>query len=334
MNQDAIKNGAGAAPLLRVEDLTVSFQTDEGVIRAADRVSFDIRPGEVLGLVGESGCGKTVSAMSILRLIPSPPGCIESGRILYGGTDLLQMPIAELRALRGRKISMIFQEPMTALSPLHVVGDQLAEALQLHQPASGREARRTAEEWLAKVGIPDPATNMKAYPFQLSGGMRQRVMIAMALMLHPDLVIADEPTTALDVTIQAQIFELMLKMREKNTALLLITHDMGVIWEMCDRVAVMYASQVVEQGTVRDVFEQPLHPYTQGLLRAMPRRKAPGARLNSIPGQVPAPRNYPPGCHFCDRCPLAFERCRVEKPALYPAGPGRVARCFLMEKMA
>jgi oligopeptide/dipeptide ABC transporter ATP-binding protein len=317
--------------LLRVENLTVRFDTDDGEITAADDVGFHVRRGEVLGIVGESGCGKTVTAMSILRLIPSPPGRIASGRVLFDGQDLAKMPVSGLRKVRGRRISMIFQEPMTALSPLKKVGPQLAEMLELHRPVSRVEAARIGREWLEKVGIPDPERILGVYPFQLSGGMRQRVMIAMALMLNPDLIVADEPTTALDVTIQAQVFDLIRKMKGEKTSLLLITHDMGVIWEMCDRVVVMYASHVVEEGPVRDIFDRPLHPYTEGLLQAMPQLAPRGGRLPAIPGQVPSPRNYPAGCHFCDRCPHAFDRCRVEKPSLYASG-GRWARCFLVEE--
>ncbi len=315
-------------PLLTVENLTVSFQTEEGRLTAVDGVSFDIRRGEVLGLVGESGCGKSVTAHSLVRLVPSPPGRIESGAVRFGGRDLLALPIAELRQIRGRAISLIFQEPLTALSPLHRIGFQLVEVLQLHRPMAKGAAWKLSAEWLRKVGIPDPAERMFAYPHQCSGGMRQRVMIAMALMLDPDLVIADEPTTALDVTIQAQIFELMLELKGRDSAILLITHDMGTVWELCRRVIVMYASRIVEEGPVEAVFAAPLHPYTRGLLNSMPSRQARGRRLEAIPGQVPSPLRYPRGCHFCDRCPLVFDRCRAEKPALAVRGDGRKAACF------
>ncbi len=315
-------------PLLKVENLTVSFQTDEGRLMAVDGMSFQIQRGEVLGLVGESGCGKSVTAHSLMRLIPSPPGRIESGAVLFGGRDLLALPISELRQIRGRSISMIFQEPLTALSPLHRVGAQLVEILRLHRPLGWREAWKIGEAWLEKVGLPDPAERMFAYPHQCSGGMRQRVMIAMALMLDPDLVIADEPTTALDVTIQSQIFDLMLALKSRDSSILLITHDMGVVWELCARVIVMYASRIVEEGSVQDVFSAPLHPYTRGLLNSMPSRQQRGRRLEAIPGQVPSPLHYPAGCHFCDRCPLAFDRCRVEKPTLLEYDNGRRAACF------
>ena len=315
-------------PLLEVRDLAVEFTTEGGVARAVDGVSFDVRPGEVLGVVGESGCGKSVTAMSLLRLIPSPPGRIASGSVLFKGRDLLKLPLPELRAVRGCQVSMIFQDPMQSLSPLHKIGAQLVETVLLHRPVSPQEAWTLSRDWLAKVGIPDPDQRMQCYPFELSGGMRQRVVIAMALMLEPDLVIADEPTTALDVTIQAQVFDLMRAMRGDKTSLLLITHDMGVIWDMCDRVMVMYASRIVETGTVRQVFQNARHPYTQGLLRSMPRVKQQGARLASIPGQVPPPTAYPVGCHFADRCPLVIPACRQAKPALAAVGEGQWAACI------
>lgn len=317
--------------LLEIENLSVSFDTDEGVVRAVDGVSLSINRGEALGLVGESGCGKSVTAMSTLRLIPSPPGRIKSGRILFEGRDLLQLPIAELRSVRGNQISMIFQEPMTALSPLHRVGPQLVEALRFHHNVDRPTALRTAEEWLRKVGIPDAAERLYAYPFQLSGGMRQRVMIAMALMLDPALIIADEPTTALDVTIQAQIFDLMREMRKTDTALLLITHDMGVIWELCSHVAVMYASEIVETGAAKDIFGAARHPYTQALLQSIPSLAGPRGALRTIEGQVPSPLAYPAGCRFQDRCPHVFNRCRAEHPPMY-GEPGCEARCFLCDR--
>jgi peptide/nickel transport system ATP-binding protein/oligopeptide transport system ATP-binding protein len=320
--------------LLEIENLSVSFATDEGRVQAVDNVSLRLDRGETLGLVGESGCGKSVTALSILRLIPSPPGRIEAGRVRLDGEDVLRLPPGRLRHVRGRSVGMIFQEPMTALSPLHRVGAQLAEAVRLHADVSRAEAWRQAGEWLAKVGVPDPAERLYAYPHQLSGGMRQRVMIAAALMLDPDLIVADEPTTALDVTIQAQIFDLIRDMRRQNAALLLITHDMGVIWEMCDRVAVMYASEVVEVGPLRPLFARPLHPYTEALLASIPSRAAKGRRLRTIEGQVPSPLDYPAGCRFRERCPYAFARCAMERPALTDPGDGRQARCFLAEERA
>ena len=318
-------------PLLEIKNLTVTFDTDEGTVLAVDDVSLSIERGEVLGLVGESGCGKSVTAMSILRLIPSPPGRIESGRVLFLGEDLLALPIRKLRDVRGKAISMIFQEPMTALSPLHRIGRQLVETLQTHQAISNHDAWQFATEWLRKVGIADAHERMYSYPHQLSGGMRQRVMIAMALMLDPQLVIADEPTTALDVTIQAQIFDLMREMKKRDTTLLLITHNMGVIWEMCTRVVVMYASQIVELATVSEIFRSPLHPYTEALLASIPSVSERKSKLETIAGQVPSPLSYPKGCRFRDRCRYAFDRCSREDPPLYEIGDRR-ARCFLRDK--
>ncbi len=316
--------------LLNIKDLSVSFKTDEGIVRAVDSVSLTINKGEVLGLVGESGCGKSVTSMSILRLVSSPPGSIDSGEITFDNKNLLSLPIEELRKIRGKSISMIFQEPMTALSPLHCIGNQLVETLQFHTNINTKKAWQVGEEWLHKTGISDPVKNMYAYPFQLSGGMCQRVMIAMALMLDPKLIIADEPTTALDVTIQAQVFDLMREMKKKDTSLLLITHNMGIIWEMCDRVAVMYASEIVEVGTVMGIFKKPLHPYTEALLNSIPLISVKRNKLESIPGQVPSPLNYPKGCRFQDRCKYTFDKCRREHPPLYNIG-GNQARCFLAE---
>ncbi len=320
--------------LLEVNHLTVQFDTEAGPLTAVNDVSFTIRQGEVLGVVGESGCGKSVTAMSILRLIPRPPGRFASGEILYNGHDLLTLPVNELRAIRGHDISMIFQEPMTALSPLKRVGRQMTELLRLHRPdLSKAQARAEASTWLHHVGLPDPEERMHNYPFQLSGGMRQRVMIAMALMLHPALIIADEPTTALDVTIQAQVFDLMLSMKAEDTSLLLITHDMGVIWELCDRVIVMYASHIVEEAEKSDLFGDPRHPYTRGLLHAMPRLDEDAERLDAIEGQVPSPLHYPPGCNFQDRCPLVIDRCRAEVPPLDTLPGGRRVACFRAHEM-
>ncbi len=315
-------------PLLQIENLSVAFTTDEGVVPAVNNVSLTLQRGQVLGLVGESGCGKSVTAMSILRLIPQPPGRITQGRILFDDQDLLKLPLETLRAVRGRRIAMIFQEPMTALSPLHRIGAQLVEALRLHHDLSPRAAWDIASGWLVKVGIPDAPERMYAWPHQLSGGMRQRVMIAMAMMLEPDLLIADEPTTALDVTVQAQIFDLMRDLMQKDAGLLLITHDMGVIWEMCTQVAVMYASEVVETGPVEAVFKMPRHPYTRALLAAIPANAIPQQRLPAIPGQVPSPLALPPGCHFADRCPHVFAPCRTQHPPLFSEGDC-CSRCFL-----
>ncbi len=316
--------------ILEVRDLSVEFDTEGGRVRAVDRVSFDLRAGEVLGVVGESGCGKSVTALSMMRLLPSPPGHIVSGSVMLDERDILQMPIAELRKLRGKRISMIFQDPMSALSPLHRIGNQLVEVQQLHDNVPTRRAWEVGAEWLAKVGIPDAAERMNAWPHELSGGMRQRVMIAMALMLRPEVVIADEPTTALDVTIQAQIFGLMRDLKDAKTALMLITHDMGAIWEMCDRALVMYAGQIVESAPVRELFSNPRHPYTAGLLRSMPRGPRTGNRLETIPGQVPSPKDYSKACRFADRCPHVWSLCREKEPELFEVNAAHRAACHLV----
>ena len=313
--------------MLSVRDLTVQFDTDDGRLQAATHVSFDVATGGTLGLVGESGCGKSVSAMSIPRLIPQPPGHIVSGEILLDGVDLLKLPIAEMRNVRGRDIGVIFQEPMTALSPLHRIGDQLAEVVELHEHVSKHDLYARCLDWLKKVGIPDAEKRMEAFPFELSGGMRQRVMIAMALIMQPKLIIADEPTTALDVTIQAQILDLLKGIKAKDSSLLLITHDMGVIWEMCDEMVVMYASRVVESGPVKELFKEPRHPYTEGLLKSIPGLAGHAERLPHIPGQVPSLMHLPKGCSFADRCPYATASCREEQPELKTDGKRRLA-CF------
>ena len=315
--------------LLEVNNLSVSFDTDEGPLMAADHVSFSIGQGEVVGLVGESGCGKSVTALSLLRLIPMPPGRILSGTVLFEGHDLLRLPPSELRAIRGRRISVIFQEPMSALSPLHTIGAQLIEALQLHLDIDHQAARSRSLEWLKKVGIPDPAERLRAYPHQLSGGMLQRVMIAMALMLEPALIIADEPTTALDVTIQAQILDLLLEMKSRDTSLLLITHDLGVVWEMCDRILVMYAARIAEEGPRHELFKAPAHPYTQARLKSVISLTSGSNRLSSIDGQVPSPLAYPRGCRFADRCHFAVPRCHQELPPLFDVAPTHRSACFL-----
>ncbi len=305
-----LDRGDGEAAL-RIEDLRVSFDTSLGELRAVDGVSLSLAPGETLGLVGESGCGKSVTAMSILRLVPSPPGRLVSGRILFDGRDLATLPLRELRKIRGAAVGMVFQDPMTALSPLHRIGDQLLEALRLHRPVSRKEGLALAAEWLARCGIPDPERCLREYPFRLSGGMQQRVMIASVLMTRPRLVIADEPTTALDVTVQAQVLDLMRSARDRETALLLITHNMAVVRRTCSRVAVMYAGRIVESGPVEEVFAHPRHPYTAALLAAMPSRHAPGERLPAIPGTLPSPLALPPGCRFAPRCNRANAECRM-----------------------
>ena len=325
---------AGTPALLRVRDLKTYFVTEHGrgTARAVDDVSFDLYPGETLGIVGESGCGKTVTSLSILRLVPEPPGHILPGSVIeFEGRNLLALPAPELRAVRGNQIAMIFQEPMTSLNPVFTVGDQIAEAAIIHQHLSRSAARARAIEMLRLVGIPDPEERVDHYPHQLSGGMRQRVMIAMAIACNPKLLIADEPTTALDVTIQAQILDLLVSLsRDRNMAMVLITHDMGVVAETAQRVMVMYASQQVEEQTADRLFEQPTHPYTEGLLAAVPRIDAPRARLHAIPGQVPAATAWPSGCRFRPRCPYAWEKC-LEEPGLLETGsPGHTARCWLV----
>src|SRR5215212_7822854 len=293
-----------AQPLLEVQNLTVGFKTERGEIRAVNNASFSIYPGQTLALVGESGCGKSVTAMSILRLIPSPPGKVINGAVRFAGRDLLQLSEREMRQVRGKEIAMIFQEPMTSLNPVYTIGDQIAEAVILHQRAKKREAMEIAEQAMRDVGIADPGRRLIEYPHQLSGGMRQRIMIAMALSCQPKLLIADEPTTALDVTIQAQILELLRKLqRERGMAILLITHDLGVVAENADTVAVMYASRVVEQAKVEHLFDHPQHPYTEGLFRSVPKLGAHASRLDTIPGTVPNPARFPTGCKFHTRCP-------------------------------
>ncbi len=319
-------------PLLRVEGLRTWFHTREGVARAVDGVSFDVQASETLCIVGESGSGKSVTALSLLRLI-DPPGQIEAGsRIVFEGRDLVSAPEEEVRRLRGNRIAMVFQEPMTALNPVFTVGDQVAEVARIHDRASRATAWSRAVEMLSLVGIADAGARARSYPHELSGGMRQRVLIAMALVMNPALLIADEPTTALDVTIQAQVLELLQSVQGRfGTAIILITHDLGVVAEAADRVLVMYGGQVVEQAPVRALFARPQHPYTQGLLRAMPRVGQGRARLLTIPGTVPPPTAWPGGCRFRDRCPLATEWCAREAPQLRAStdDPGHIARCHV-----
>jgi oligopeptide/dipeptide ABC transporter ATP-binding protein len=314
--------------LLDIQNLTCSFRTADGAARAVDDVSFSVSRAETLGVVGESGCGKTVTALAILRLIPSPPGRIDGGKIIYKGTDLLSLPMREMRKIRGNEISMIFQEPMTSLNPVFTCGYQIDEAVILHQKVGKKEARSRTIEMLHLVGIPDPAGCADSYPHQLSGGMRQRIMIAMALSCRPSLLIADEPTTALDVTIQAQILDLLHSLQERlGMAVLMITHDLGVVAETAQRVVVMYAGQVVEVGRVGDVFRRPRHPYTIGLQESIARGSQKGRRLKAIPGRVPDPADYPKGCRFRDRCPLAEAKCG-EPVRLRDAAPGHATRCW------
>ncbi len=319
---------SGEQSLLVVEDLRTHFATADGLVKAVDGVSLSIRHGETLGVVGESGCGKSITALSIMRLIERP-GRIVSGSITLAGRNLLDVSDAEMRDVRGDSISMIFQEPMTSLNPVYTCGDQIEEAIAVHRDVSRREARDRAVEMLAQVGIPDAKRRSGEYPHQLSGGMRQRVMIAMALSTNPELLIADEPTTALDVTIQAQILELMKALRERNRmAIMLITHDLGVIAEMADDVVVMYAGKVVEASDVMNVFERPHHPYTKGLLASIPRLGEKRERLEVIKGVVPNPLNLPSGCLFKRRCPSRMPICDVAPP-FQEIAPGHVSRCWL-----
>ncbi len=326
-------------PLLRVRDLRTYFVTEQGggTARAVDGVSFDLHPGETLGLVGESGCGKTVTSLSILRLIPEPPGHIRPGSYIeFEGRNLLTLAPKDLRAVRGNRIAMIFQEPMTSLNPVLTIGDQVAEAAIVHQRLSRSAGRARAIEMLQQVGIPEPDVRVDHYPHQLSGGMRQRVMIAMALICHPQILIADEPTTALDVTIQAQILELLSRLQQQlGMAVLLITHDLGVVAGSADRVVVMYAGQVVEAAPTNALFARPGHPYTEGLMASIPRLDRPRERLHSIPGSVPAATAWPTGCRFHPRCPYAWDKCRAEEPPLLDTGTaGQSARCWLVTEPA
>jgi peptide/nickel transport system ATP-binding protein len=322
-----------AAPVLSVEDLAVHFHTIDGTIRAVDGVSLSIGRGEILGVVGESGCGKSVTALSVMGLLASPPARVERGSIRLDGRELLSLTEERMRELRGEQMSMIFQEPMTSLDPVMRVGTQVAEGLVVHRGMTRRAAEASAVEMLARVRIPEPARRAREYPHQLSGGMRQRVMIAMALACEPKLLIADEPTTALDVTIQAQILRLMLDLREEfGTAIMLITHDLGVVAETADRVAVMYAGRKVEEAPVERIFGNPRHPYTAGLLGSVPKldRSGGGAggHLTEIKGMVPRLSGDMTGCRFAPRCPLATQRCRVEEPALEAVETGHVTACF------
>jgi peptide/nickel transport system ATP-binding protein len=327
---------APGTPLLEVTGLRTFFRTEAGLARAVDGVSFHVAPGEVLGIVGESGCGKSVTSLSVMQLIPRPPGEIMPGSsIRFRGEELLGAGESRLRDLRGNDIAMIFQEPMTSLNPVYTVGDQIGETLRLHRGVRKREARQRSVEMLRLVGIPNPEERADAYPHQLSGGQRQRVMIAMALSCDPDLLIADEPTTALDVTIQAQILELLAELRSRlGMAMILITHDLGVVAEVCDRVLVMYAGRIVEHGTVEQIFRDPRHPYTEGLLAAVPRLGRRQERLAVIPGSVPSPTDWPRGCRFHDRCPYAWDRCAAAEPGLLPVAGDRdrVSRCWLEDE--
>lgn len=324
-------------PILDVQNLCTSFYTDDGVIDAIDQVSFHLDKGETLGIVGESGSGKTVTSKTLLRIIPMPPGKITGGKVLFHGEDLVKASDKRMQSIRGNKIAMIFQEPMSALNPVFTCGWQIDEALRLHQPELNKAQRRKRViEMLEKVRMPSPESRIDEYPHQLSGGMRQRIMIAMALACNPEILIADEPTTALDVTIQAQVLKLISQLREElGTAVILITHDLGVVAEVCDRVLVMYAGQVVEQAKVDDIFHNPAHPYTRALLRSIPKRgkRVPGAKFETIKGIVPDLRKLPTGCRFQGRCDMEQERCRIEEPPLVQLSATRQSRCFFAEEL-
>ncbi|BCG57621.1 ABC transporter ATP-binding protein [Paenibacillus sp. URB8-2] len=317
-------------PILKIENLHTHFFTEKGEVPAVDGVDLYINPGEVLGVVGESGCGKSVTSLSVLKLVPSPPGRIVDGRIVFKGTDIVPLKEKEMRKIRGNAVSMIFQEPMTSLNPLFTVGQQIIETVRLHRGLSKKEAREHAVEMLRKVGIPRPEAIIDEYPHQLSGGMRQRVMIAMSISCSPELLIADEPTTALDVTIQAQILDLIRRLNEEQgTAVMMITHDLGVVAEMCHRVAVMYAGKVVEEGSVHDIFKNPLHPYTQGLIASVPRMDETRERLYSIPGNVPILSKNMQGCRFASRCSHVMDICRQSLPELTLQENRHSCRCWL-----
>ncbi len=319
-------------PLLTVEDLKTHFHTDGGIAKAVDGVSFTLDKGETLGLVGESGCGKSVTSLSVMRLVPEPPGEIVEGEIRFNGRNLLSLDEAAFQGVRGNDVAMIFQEPMTSLNPVFTCGDQIDEAVMLHQRLARDAARAKTVDMLNLVGIPDPEQRANEYPHQLSGGMRQRVMIAMALSCNPELLIADEPTTALDVTIQAQILELLDRLqKELGMAVLMITHDLGVIAEVADRVAVMYAGKIVETGTVDEIFASPQHPYTRGLLESIPTLGEEKNRLSVIPGTVPDATRFPAGCRFAPRCSLAEDVCVTDEPPLEPTAGSRHVACWMVE---
>lgn len=322
--------------LLEVKGLETTFFTDDGAVQAVDNISFNIHEGEILGIVGESGCGKSVTSLSVMGLIPSPPGKITSGEILLNGKDLTELTDKQMRSVRGKDIAMIFQEPMTSLNPLFTIGNQLTEAIRIHNKSwSKKQITDRAIEIMKLVGLPRAEELIKDYPHQLSGGMRQRVMIAMALVCDPKVLIADEPTTALDVTIQAQILKLMRELNDRlNTAILLITHDLGVVAESCERVVVMYAGQIVEEAPVSEIFSNPQHPYTKGLIQSVPDMRFKKESLYSIPGSVPKPGSIRTGCRFAPRCEFSTARCTEEIPHLYETSNVHKARCFLVEEVA
>jgi peptide/nickel transport system ATP-binding protein len=316
-------------PILHVKDLKTWYNTDSGIAKAVDGVSFSLSRNRTLGIIGESGCGKSVTALSIMRLVPMPPGYFAGGEILWKGRDILGVPEAEMRRLRGNEMAMIFQEPMSSLNPVFTCGDQITEQILNHRETGRAEARERSVELLQMVGIPNAARRFSSYPHEMSGGMRQRVMIAMALSCNPELLIADEPTTALDVTVQAQILDLIGTLRsDTGMSIMLITHDFGVVAELCEEVVVMYASIIAETGTVRHIFENPLHPYTKGLLRSIPRLGARKERLSIIEGNVPSATRLPAGCRFAGRCPLADRHCHETQPPLDTYEPGHQAACW------
>lgn len=321
-------------PILKIRDLKVYFDSDDGLVKAVDSVDLEMLKGTTLALVGESGCGKSVTCMSILRLIPTPPGRIAGGEILYKGKNLVELSDKDMEAIRGNDISMIFQEPMTSLNPVFTAGDQIKEAIMLHQRKGPEEARELSVDILKKVGIPSPHIRVNDYPHQMSGGMKQRVMIAMALSCNPEILLADEPTTALDVTIQAQILEIMKSLQdEMGMSILMITHDLGIVASIASHVAIMYASKIAEYGSVDDILSNPRHPYTLGLFTSIP---VPGAKKDNlyvIPGNVPNPLAFPEGCKFWPRCIFADDRCRTQEPALEEVGPGHTAACHYKENI-
>ena len=323
------------ATLLEVRNLKTYFFTQAGVVKAVDGVSYDLEEGEILSLVGESGCGKSVSALSLMRLIPDPPGKTVDGEVIFDGQDLLKLPDYQMRRVRGKQIAMVFQEPMTSLNPVLTIQRQLTESLELHLGMSKTDARREAVRRLEQVGIPDPERRIKQFPYQFSGGMLQRVMIAMALSCNPKLIIADEPTTALDVTIQAQILELMKNLsRAYGVSLIIITHNLGVVARYADRVNIMYAGKIIERGTARDIYRNPSHPYTLGLLNSVPRLDLPRKeKLDPVQGQPPDLINLPPGCAFRERCRFAIDRCAEELPPLQSVGDGHISACFAAETL-
>jgi oligopeptide/dipeptide ABC transporter ATP-binding protein len=323
---------AGHGPLLAIRDLRTYFYSSDGIAKSVDGISYEIFPGETVAVVGESGCGKSVTAFSVMRLIPQPPGKIVSGEIVLDGRNLLDLSEAEMRRVRGNEVSMIFQEPMTSLNPILTIGRQIGEAILEHQDRSKQEAREMSIEMLARVGIPSPERRVDEYPHQLSGGMKQRAMIAMALVCRPKLLIADEPTTALDVTIQAQILDLLNELRDElGMSVLLITHDLGVVAEVADRVVVMYAGKVAETAGVVELFEEPLHPYTRALFRSLPSLKGRKTELEVIPGSVPNPLEFPSGCRFRTRCPIARPVCATFDPPLLELRPGHFVACPFTE---